>query len=355
MRVAGCAVSDGADRRPNRLATPVAVAALVMLLPLTDSVAPNRTNREAGTRRIDPPRVSWVTADYRYRVVGKVRLLFFWTGTKDVGRARITSLNVEHSTVVALVVGTDPQRAPRGLNEWGYIREQVEGETASVFGVRTLTNPDSLEEAQAGGVGPQVFGALCSSVTPTMDRSVTTSVRAGRDLTYRNPSALLDLLELQVRWQPRSVRRPPGSAPGFLTALQRLLQWSVARVESAGPAARGAAAPVSYVYKGIVYDLELQQARLIGGVRIGLREFQDVIRGAFQIRNRSTGERTGFELSYGSRGTLAAVPIQATYEPHWWIRVQLELDDQADAPPDPAADPDRLRRIQAICQSRLTH
>ena len=140
MRVDGCAVSNG-NRRPNQLGAPVAVTALVILLPLTDSVAPVRMTREAGTLGIDPAPSTRVMTDYQYRVVGKVRLLFFWSGTRDVGRARITSHGVERANVVSLVVGTDPQRAPRGLNEWGYIREQVDGETASALACERSPTP----------------------------------------------------------------------------------------------------------------------------------------------------------------------------------------------------------------------
>ena len=66
-------------------------------------------------------------------------------------------------------------------------------------------------------------------------------------------------------------------------------------------------------------------------------------------RNRSTGSATSFSVIYGTEGALAGIPVAARYQPNWWFKVELELDEDQDVPPDPADD-GRLRDcIAALC------
>ncbi|MBM3770324.1 MAG: hypothetical protein FJW27_03380 [Acidimicrobiia bacterium] len=58
----------------------------------------------------------------RYRMAGRIRPLLFWFGKDDVGFARITWRSADEGCrAYELLVGTDPNRAPRGLNKWGFI------------------------------------------------------------------------------------------------------------------------------------------------------------------------------------------------------------------------------------------
>lgn len=74
--------------------------------------------------------------DYRYRIAGKVRMLFFWSGRDDVGGARLTWRGGEHTTA-ALLAGSHPERAPKRLNQWIYLREDGSANSAEVFAVRS--------------------------------------------------------------------------------------------------------------------------------------------------------------------------------------------------------------------------
>jgi len=67
------------------------------------------------------------------------------------------------------------------------------------------------------------------------------------------------------------------------------------------------------------------------------------------VRNRTTGFTAGFKITYGTAGAFAGIPVAATYQPNWWFKAELELDDDQDVPPDPAADPDVRRRIALVC------
>jgi hypothetical protein len=333
----------------HRLITAVAVAGILAAEPAAHA----RRIRQSQPAAPPPP----VTMEHRYRVIGKIRFLFFWVGSNDVGTGRISWRGDAATKVIALLVGSDPRRAPRGINEWGYLREQVTGDAATIFGVRSLDNPDSLEQAEAKlaeGTGSKLFGALCSRVTATVDDAMTTTVRAGNDVTYRTFPGLLALINQAVHWSDRRVSRPPGAAPGFLTALQDVIRSSLPTPDR--PAVHDSAVSVPFVYKAAVFTLRLEKAEPIAELRVGSRLFRQVIRGQFEVINHSTGDTTGFTVTYGTTGPLAAVPIQATYEPRWWLKLELALDDQADAPPDPAADQAGLDEIRAVCRIRdATH
>jgi hypothetical protein len=41
--------------------------------------------------------------------------------------------------------------------------------------------------------------------------------------------------------------------------------------------------------------------------------------------------------------------VQIFYQPSFWLRIELRLDDNADVPTDPAADGAILDRIRALC------
>jgi hypothetical protein len=56
-------------------------------------------------------------AEHRYRIIGKLRLALFWVGRDDVGGARMTWRSDGTTSALTLLVGSDPQRAPRGLNQ----------------------------------------------------------------------------------------------------------------------------------------------------------------------------------------------------------------------------------------------
>src|SRR5688572_11495228 len=85
-----------------------------------------------------------------YTVTGRVKLLLVWTGRRDVGAARfVRSDDGERSRRLELLVGTDPDRAPRRLNRWGYVAETSCAAGADVTGIMTESNEQSIEQAEA--------------------------------------------------------------------------------------------------------------------------------------------------------------------------------------------------------------
>src|SRR3982074_1246009 len=64
----------------------------------------------------------------RYTMDGRIRPLLFWFGRDDIGFARVVWREGDlGARGYELLVGTDPAKAPRALNRWGYIAEEGGG------------------------------------------------------------------------------------------------------------------------------------------------------------------------------------------------------------------------------------
>jgi len=257
-----------------------------------------------------------VLAEHRYRMLAKVRPLLFWITRDDVGGARITWRgDGAEAAGYELLIGSDPAKAPRKINRWGYIAEERRGTTARVFGVMKQSTEKSIEEAQSqiGASGNYVFKAIRASAAGGNATAGVTTVRSTRDFTYRDLRALLELVNsAQPDAAAKNASMPAGSQPGFLTALADLIQRSV---DAHGAAVKRQT--VAYLYNGATYDLTLRHAE----------HRNDQIDGEFESRSRSSGDTTKFEMTYGASGPMAGVPVHAVYQPRWWFEVQLFLDD----------------------------
>jgi hypothetical protein len=315
-------------------------AAVVICLILV--VLPERTAESAGG---EAPAV-----EHSYRVIGKVRLLLFWVSADEVGGARVTWRRRGDERTFSLLIGSDPGRAPRAINEWGYVLEDVRGDTATVFGLRTSTDGDSPEEADAHRAGPNSvaeFDALCSQITPAEADSWITSVEVPRDATYRHLDRVLDAIEGSRKWQRRHTSRPNDVATGFLAALDGLMGRTSDAARERRPLQPSLAA--SYVYKDAVYDLSIRRIERVPQLLTGSGIVRDVLRSEFQVRKRGGDTKTTFWIAYGVSGALAGIPVRAGYQPNWWFKVELELDEHWEAPPDPASQDSTRQRIDTLC------
>jgi hypothetical protein len=50
------------------------------------------------------------------------------------------------------------------------------------------------------------------------------------------------------------------------------------------------------------------------------------VKGTFRTGRPQSPQQTEFELIYGADGEFAGVPIVITYQPRWWLQVELTLD-----------------------------
>jgi len=295
-----------------------------------------------------PPSLPGSIAEHRYRIVGKLRLALFWIERDDVGSARMTWRSDGTTNAVTFLVGSDPQRAPRSVNQWGYLREEVGSNHAQVFSLRSLGDDEA--EPSAGftvGEGP-LFGVSCASATGDDVSSTHTTVN-GHGVTYRMFERLLDRITVSAPWEERHTRRPPGADAGFLTALQHAIR--VAEVAGAASKAAATRPPLTYVYDNAVYDLSIRGSQSLGQVTVGTRTFERLVRTDFSIRNRMTEDVSKFAVTH-SPDRAGSLPVQIFYQPNFWLRIELRLDDEADAPADPAADASMLTRIRAMCADR---
>jgi hypothetical protein len=273
---------------------------------------------------------------HHYTISGRVRPLLFWIGKDDIGDAVITRQRDTNAASYALLIGSDPDRAPRGINRWGYISEEVRGTEATLVGLMTESDEASVDEAEANlrSRGDRTFNVIHGLVAGGEARSVVRSVAAPSTLTLRQVDTLLELADRNGRdGQTRVVRLPEGSRPGFLTALADLLHAQATDWRSTGKVHPGQTVP--YVYHGKSYQLRATHARAVASAQIGVNAYDHLIESQFQVKNATTGVVSGFSLTYAADGPLAEIPIAATYQPHWWIEIHLTLDDTKPGPLPP--------------------
>jgi hypothetical protein len=270
-----------------------------------------------------------VVAEHRYRMLARVRPLLVWISRDDVGDARITRRNDGAGSMgFELLIGSDPARAPRRINRWGYLAEQIAGGQAAVLGVMKQSNEQSIEEAEGrltaeSGSGTHLFKAIRSTTVDGRTSAAITILRVQQDLTYRDVESLLAMVPGSGNSPARTLTLPAGTRPGFLVAVADLIHQSIENRTAATTEAgsRG----IRYVYNEHFHTLRLRSLESLATSRIGGRTFSDVVRGRFENTNEATGDRTRFEITYGASGALAEVPIHIAYQPRWWFQVELFL------------------------------
>ncbi len=341
-------ISKGAPLLFLSVCAVVAVAGMAVGSSLEFSPAPAAVSSTIGElSRPDTPNAGGSTYyENRYRIVGKLRMAVIWAKHDDIGTARMTWRSDPNSSALALMVGSDPQRAPRSLNKWGYLREEVHSDRAEVFTVRSLGGSESSSATDYTASEGPLFGASCSSIGNTEVTGAKTTVAAA-GVTYRMFDRLLDRIAVAPRWQGKHTTRPEGADAGFLNALQHVIRTG------RGDSTSASASPIAYVYNSNIYDLTIQASRALGRTTVGSRTFDQLIRSDVSVRNRSTAEVTKFGVTYSPDRAGTPLPIQIFYQPNFWLSVELRLDDTADVPPDPASDQTALARIRAICNTAI--
>ena len=304
---------------------------IVAALTLPVAVASHERAREgsASATVAGPGDALPVDKVHTYRMAGKIRLLLFWVGRDGVGMGRIVWRRGENGVkAYELLIGTDPASAPRRLNLWGYIAEEIDGANGSLLALMSRSEETSIDEVRDRPQRGVEFKAMRTRVEAGTARSVAPAVYAESDPTYRDVSALIDQVHLASdRATIRTLAVPIGVRPGFLAAVAELVHASVESLRAPRPAA---ASPhlraVPFVYGVRLHDLTLRSHEVLTDYNQAGRSDGRVVRGRFEIRDRTTDERTRFELVYGLDGPLAAVPVEIVYQPRWWLKVELTLE-----------------------------
>jgi len=293
-------------------------------------VLPTATDANAAWR----PAVSLpVVRAHRYRMSGAIRPLLFWIGRERVGEGQIVWRERGDGTrAFELLIGSDPEFAPRQLNRWGYLAEELRGTEAHVIGLISSDADDTLEGVTADGVDQlpeSAFKTIRARVGARASHAEVSTVGAATSLTYHDLDAVLELMRRQptTSIEVRVAPRPSDARPGFLAAMSELLHTSVEGLTRSGRVPPALARQtIPYMYGDGLHDLTVRSLDVEAERTIGGRVYRQVIHGKFQTRSRATGDSKQFELIYGTRGGLAEVPIWIRYRPRWWLRADLSLE-----------------------------
>jgi hypothetical protein len=262
---------------------------------------------------------------YHYSMAARIRpLLLFWIGRSGVGDATITRQRTPERTRYSLLIGSDPDRAPRRINRWGYIEEDIQGPDAQLIGLMTQSDEESLEQADANlrtqAAGRHPFKVIRGTVNGDRASSLVTTIAAPEDYTVRQVGAALDLARRDsLTGTSRVLRLPPGTRPGFLAALADAMRTM-------------STAPIAYVYHGRLYELRQTRVQTIANFQTSGVAYGAAAAGDFLVTSRYDREQTRFSMTYGTSGSFADVPLKVTYQPRWWMQVELTIDATEPAP-----------------------
>jgi hypothetical protein len=276
---------------------------------------------------------------HHYSISARVRpLLVFWISQSGVGDAVTTKRQGPSETGYSLLIGSDPDRAPRRINRWGYIDEEIRDGSATLIGVMTQSDEGSIKEAEASIgrpiAGDRAFKIIRATIDGDRARSIVTSIAAPADYSFRQVHTVLDLAQRTSsegqEAKARVIRLPSGTRPGFLTAIAELMHRHVDEWHASGRVQPGG--PINYVYHGRIYELSVTRTQPLASVRVGGAVYAHVIVSNFETRSTYDGEVDQFSITYGTDGPLAEVPLAATYRPRWWMQIELTLDDSTSGP-----------------------
>ncbi len=154
--ITGQAIESLGFHRPNLpglrpFAAAVGVAACLAVAEVQTQQTSGAPGAQPSFSRADLASRTPIARLERYRVNARVRpLLLFWVGRDDVGTAEVSwRRGTPSRRAIELVIGTNPERAPRRLNRWGFIAEEVDDRGADVIGVMRESKEETFEEADA--------------------------------------------------------------------------------------------------------------------------------------------------------------------------------------------------------------
>ncbi|HSD27020.1 MAG TPA: hypothetical protein VLL75_06920, partial [Vicinamibacteria bacterium] len=204
-----------------------------------------------------------VVREARYKMSARIRPLYvFWIRAGNVGAGRILwREGVDGHRGYELLIGSDPRRAPRKINRWGWEREDLGPDGATLFGLMRKTDEDSLDEAKEGlrteGSGGFVYKAIRSRVAGGRVHAENTLWRVPRDFSYHDLAELQALVRSPPAAPPR-VRRaaiPAGTEPGFLFAAARTIDQAVTTALLPGtPRRLLSAVQTTFTFNASLYD-----------------------------------------------------------------------------------------------------
>jgi len=241
-----------------------------------------------------------------------------------VGDAVVTRRRGPDEASYSLLIGTDPQRTPMHINRWGYIEEEIRGAQARLLGVMTESEEESVQQAEENvrrqSAGSHPFKVIHATADGEEARARVASIHAPEDYTLRQIPIVLDLAAREAdNGRLRVARLSPGTRPGFLAALADAMAAPDERVS------------IKYVYYGRLYELRRTRSKTIRDFRLAGKTYGAAAAADFVITSTHDGEQTKFSMTYGTEGRFAEVPLTVTYQPRWWMQLELTIDESSSA------------------------
>jgi hypothetical protein len=264
-----------------------------------------------------------VMQQHTYKMSGRVRMLLLWVGRDDVGSGVIRWRGTGDDHAYELLIGSDPTKAPGKLNKWGFLAEEIRAGECAVVGVISKDSDSRLSDVKAGFASDRdsrPFDTIRGRVTRDHAYAQVATLQASNTITYQQSDAVLKLALGAGPDGARQIDRPDGARPGFLSSVAEMMRSSSAH---AGRGARIPPQTVAYVYGDRLYELRLIEAVPLARFERDGRSYDRVIRGKFETGQKGVHPGSRFELVFGTAGPLAGVPILISYQPRWWLHVEL--------------------------------
>lgn len=268
-----------------------------------------------------PGRTLPVVRQHTYRMAGKIRVLLLWVGRDDVGSGVIKWRENGNEKAIELLIGSDPQRAPSQLNKWGYLVEAMRGDESSVVGLISQENDDRLSDVKAdlkNRKEQRAFDTIRGNAAIAEGTARVGTLYASSHLTYHDADAVLKSVLADSSLPIKRVARRESVRPGFLTALTELIGGSIEKKQDTRR--------IQYIHGDRLFELRLLEATRQARFERDGHTWQDVIRGRFETLEAGSRSGTRFELVYGASGALTGIPILISYQPKWWLQVDLVLN-----------------------------
>jgi hypothetical protein len=260
-----------------------------------------------------------IVGEHTYRMAGKIRVFLLWVGRDDVGSGVIKWRREGEQRAFEVLIGTDPQKAPSQLNKWGFLVEEIRADESSVVGLMSEENDDKLSDVKADlkkRKDLRAFDTIRGFVMASDASARVGNVYAPSVLTYRNADTVLKTVLADTSLAVKRLPRHRDVRAGFLSSLNELI---AANIEGK-PLRR-----IPYIHGDGVYELRLVESTPLARFERDGRTFEKVIRARFETGRAGTRSGTRFELVYGASGPLTGVPILISYQPKWWLQVDLVL------------------------------
>jgi hypothetical protein len=318
------------------------LARILVLLPMAAWIlaagtrVPAAAGEQPGVDQATPLRSGLTlpkVAEHRYRIKVNIRFLLVWLGWDNVGSARMTWYRGGGSDRgYEILLGSDPLRAPRRINRWGYVAEQIRAGVATTIGVMKPTDDASLEEAkqrlekeQSGHI---VFNMIRETASGGQAVAEVTKAFVSRDYSYRELDTLFT--EFDGKSHPPDVKRTSVAAdvtPGLLTTIAALMHED-ADARRRGAGSRGAQGKsVRYLFNGKIYTLKLASSRFVGTHQYGGRYYTNLVQNEFEISMQGFSWKERFTIVYAMDTSGIELPVFATYQARWWFKAELLLDE----------------------------